>query len=136
RVGIESVKGFLAGGMYAWDKAGEAVRVIPQMPVDELRHQLEEGSQLQLLDVRRPNEYSGGHAPGFVNTPLPHLQEELDKFDRALPIAVMCQGGYRSSAGTSILAKHGFKQVFNIVGGYAAWNHLSAPDTPAAATKH
>jgi glyoxylase-like metal-dependent hydrolase (beta-lactamase superfamily II)/rhodanese-related sulfurtransferase len=126
RVGIESVKGFLGGGMYAWDKAGEAVRVIPQMPVDELMHQLEEGSQLQLLDVRRPTEYGGGHAPGFVSVPLPHLEEELGKFDRARPIAVMCQGGYRSSAGTSILAKHGFKNIYNVVGGFTAWTSLTS----------
>lgn len=126
RVGIESVKGFLGGGMYAWDKAGEAVRVIPQMPVDELRHQIDEGAQLQLLDVRRPNEYSSGHAPGFVSVPLPHLEEELSKFDRSKPLAVMCQGGYRSSAGTSILARHGFKHVYNVVGGFTAWNNLTS----------
>jgi hydroxyacylglutathione hydrolase len=132
RVGIESVKGFLGGGMYAWDKAGEGVRVIPQMPVDELRHQIEEGAQLQLLDVRRPNEYSGGHAPGFVSVPLPHLEEELGKFDPARPIAVMCQGGYRSSAGTSILAKHGFKNVYNVVGGFSAWTSLMSTSAASA----
>jgi len=134
RVGIESVKGFLGGGMYAWDKAGEGVRVIPQMPVDELRHQMEEGAQLQLLDVRRPNEYSAGHVPGFVSVPLPHLEEELHNFDRARPVAVMCQGGYRSSAGASILAKQGFQQVFNVVGGYTAWSNLSSTGTSAAAS--
>jgi hydroxyacylglutathione hydrolase len=134
RVGIESVKGFLGGGMYAWDKAGQAVRVIPQMPVDELRHQMEEGAQLQLLDVRRPNEYSGGHAPGFVSVPLPHLEEELGKFDRGKPVAVMCQGGYRSSAGTSILAKHGFKNVYNVVGGFTAWNSLTSGQAAGATT--
>jgi len=132
RVGIESVKGFLGGGMYAWDKAGEAVRVIPQMPVDELRHQLEEGAQLQLLDVRRPNEYSGGHAPGFVSVPLPQLEKELEKFDRARPIAVMCQGGYRSSAGTSILAKHGFEKIYNVVGGFTAWTSLTSGSAAGA----
>jgi glyoxylase-like metal-dependent hydrolase (beta-lactamase superfamily II)/rhodanese-related sulfurtransferase len=126
RVGIESVRGFLGGGMYAWDKAGERVQVIPQMPVDELRQQIDEGAELQLLDVRRPSEYSGGHAPGFANVPLPHLEERLAEFDLSKPIAVMCQGGYRSSAGTSILAKHGFQQIFNVVGGYTAWNNLSA----------
>ena len=126
RVGIESVQGFLGGGMYAWDKAGERVRVVPQMDVDELRHQIDEGAELQLLDVRRPTEYSGGHAPGFANVPLPHLEQRLAEFDRTKPIAVMCQGGYRSSAGTSILAKHGFQQIFNVVGGYTAWSNLSA----------
>jgi hydroxyacylglutathione hydrolase len=131
RVGIESVEGFLGGGMYAWDQAGEPVHVIAQMPVDELRHQIDEGAPLQLLDVRRPNEYSGGHALGFANVPLPHLEERLAEFDRAKPIAVMCQGGYRSSAGTSILAKHGFKRIYNVVGGYTAWNSLCAAG-PAA----
>jgi glyoxylase-like metal-dependent hydrolase (beta-lactamase superfamily II)/rhodanese-related sulfurtransferase len=130
RVGIESVKGFLSGGMYAWDKAGEAAEAIPQMPVDELRHQLDEGQPIQLLDVRRPNEYNGGHAPGFVNVPLSHLENELAKFDPARPIAVMCQGGYRSSAGTSILARHGFKNVYNVVGGFSAWSN-AAGTTPS-----
>jgi len=129
RVGIESVKGFLSGGMYGWDKAGEAVAAVAQMPVDELRHQMEEEPELQLLDVRRPSEYSGGHAPGFVNVPLPHLEEELAKFDSTRPIAVMCQGGYRSSAGTSILAKHGFKHVYNVVGGFTAWDKLASGST-------
>src|SRR5262249_44340765 len=132
RVGIESVKGFLGGGMYAWDKAGEAVAAVAQMPVDELRHQMDEKPGLQLLDVRRPSEYDGGHAPGFVNVPLPHLEKEVAKFDPARPIAVMCQGGYRSSAGTSILAKHGFKQVFNVVGGFAAWSNLASGPAASA----
>jgi hydroxyacylglutathione hydrolase len=126
RVGIESVRGFLGGGMYAWDKAGEAAEAIPQMPVDELRHQMEESAEMQLLDVRRPSEYSGGHAPGFVNVPLPHLQEEAGKFDPARPIAVMCQSGYRSSAAASILAKRGFNKVYNVVGGMTAWASTAA----------
>ena len=121
RVGIESVKGFLSGGMYGWDKAGEPVETIAQIPVDELRHQMDEGAGLQLIDVRKPNEYGGGHAPGFVNVPLPHLEEQLGQFERERPTAVMCQGGYRSSAGVSILAKHGFKKLYNVVGGMTAW---------------
>jgi rhodanese-related sulfurtransferase len=44
----------------------------------------------------------------------------------------MCQGGYRSSAGTSILAKHGFKKVYNVVGGMTARANLSST---AAANK-
>lgn len=121
RVGIESVKGFLSGGMYGWDKAGEPVETIAQIPVDELRHQMDEVAGLQLIDVRKTNEYRGGHAPGFVNVPLPHLEEQLGLFERERPTAVMCQGGYRSSAGVSILAKHGFKKLYNVVGGMTAW---------------
>ena len=131
RVGLESVKGFLSGGMYAWDKSGEAAETIPQIPVDELRHRLNEGANLQLLDVRRPNEYAGGHAPRFESVPLAHLEEELGSLDRTRPVAVMCQSGYRSSAAASILAKHGFNEVYNVVGGFAAWS--SAATSPASA---
>jgi len=121
RVGIETVTGYLAGGVYGWDKAGLPVDTIAQIPVDELRHRMKETASLQLIDVRRPNEFNSGHAPDFVNVPLPHLEEELGKFDREKPTAVMCQGGYRSSAGVSILVKHGFKKVYNVVGGMTAW---------------
>jgi rhodanese-related sulfurtransferase len=34
---------------------------------------------------------------------------------------VICQGGYRSSAATSILEGKGFKKLYNISGGTAAW---------------
>ena len=54
RVGVESVKGFLDGGMYAWDKAGLEIGQTPQMPVDEVEARLDENAQLQIIDVRRP----------------------------------------------------------------------------------
>jgi hydroxyacylglutathione hydrolase len=41
------------------------------------------------------------------------------------PTAVICQSGYRSSAASSILARLGFSQVYNVVGGMNAWNNLN-----------
>ena len=127
RVGIESVKGFLEGGVYAWDKAGFPLATVSQVPVDELRHRLDEQPQLQVLDVRRPGEYQTGHVPGAVNVPLSNLAERLSQnttspaLDSNRPLAVICQGGYRSSAATSILSRRGFKNLFNVVGGTGAW---------------
>lgn len=121
RVGIESVAGYLGGGMLAWDRAGFATEAIAQMPVDELLTRIAEGADLQLIDVRRPGEYNNGHAPGAVNLTLAHLDEEASKLDASRPTAVICQSGYRSSAATGILARRGFKEVFNVVGGTSAW---------------
>jgi hydroxyacylglutathione hydrolase len=125
RVGIEAVKGFLGGGMYAWDKAGERVSTVAQMPVDELRHQIEEIPNLQLIDVRRPTEFANGHIAKAISSPLSHLEEHVSDFNSNLLTAVICQSGFRSSAATSILVKHGFKYVFNIVGGMTAWDNAS-----------
>lgn len=133
RVGLEDVKGYLGDGMLAWDKAGFDVERIPQMPVDELKHLLDERADLQLIDVRRPGEYNHAYAPTAVNAQLAHLEKDLGKFDSARATAVICEGGYRSSAATSLMAKHGFKTLYNIVGGTTAWIN-SGYETEGAGT--
>jgi hydroxyacylglutathione hydrolase len=121
RVGIESVAGYLSRGMQAWDLAGLGTEAIAQMPVDELHSRLAEVGDLQLVDVRRPGEYNNGHAAGAINLTLAHLDKEASQLDATRPTAVICQSGYRSSAATGILARRGFKNVFNVVGGTSAW---------------
>jgi rhodanese-related sulfurtransferase len=121
RVGIENVKGYLNGGMYAWNEAGLETASIPQIPVDELKLWLDEKRAVQVIDVRQPGEYHSGHAPTAINAPLAHLYEMTSKFDPNRQTAVICAGGYRSSAAVSILARLGFKNLFNVVGGTSAW---------------
>jgi len=132
RVGIESVKGYLDGGIYAWDQAGLETASLPQMPVDELRSRINEKSDLQIVDVRRPSEYEGGHVPTAINAELAHLEEQASQLDPTRPTAVLCAGGYRSSAASSILAKRGFRNLFNIVGGTGAWTGAGYPVESAA----
>jgi glyoxylase-like metal-dependent hydrolase (beta-lactamase superfamily II) len=120
RVGIETVKGYVDGGIHAWNKAGLALSTVAQMPVDELSSRVNERADLQIVDVRTPGEYQAGHAPGAVNFPLSKLEAMADQLDRR-PTAVICQSGYRSSAACSLLARKGFKDLFNVVGGTAAW---------------
>jgi hydroxyacylglutathione hydrolase len=91
------------------------------LPVSELRQLISEDDQLQIIDVRRPGEYANGHAPRAINVTLSHLERRLSAVDRARPTAVICASGYRSSAASSILERHGFSQVFNVVGGTNGW---------------
>ena len=121
RVGIESVHGYLQGGMYAWDQAGYAVARIAQLPADELSAHLADGSIPQLIDVRRSAEYKGAHVPQAQLSELGQLAKHLSGFDKHLPTAVICQSGYRSSSAASLLQRAGFDQVFNVVGGMNAW---------------
>jgi hydroxyacylglutathione hydrolase len=127
RVGHESVTGFLAGGIYAWDRAGMPVMKIPQLPVDELKARLAEEPSLQLIDVRRPPEYRAGHAPSAVSVPLDDLTRLSGTLDPFRPTAAICASGYRSSAATSLLAKRGFPAVFNVIGGTNAWQAAGYP---------
>jgi rhodanese-related sulfurtransferase len=128
RVGHESVKGHLQGGIAPWHDAGFSVEIVPQITVDELNGLLECDSvnrdpQLQIVDVRRPPEYESGHVPHALPAPLLSLQQNVSnlRLDPTKRTAVICAGGYRSSAATSILQQHGFSNLLNVTGGTSAW---------------
>lgn len=123
RVGIESVQGYLAGGMLAWHEAGKPVSTVEQITVADLNELIESDTELQVVDVRRPAEYDGGHVPKATPAPLSVLRENVPamSLDPAKPTAVICAGGYRSSAATSILEQQGFTDLRNVVGGTSAW---------------
>jgi glyoxylase-like metal-dependent hydrolase (beta-lactamase superfamily II)/rhodanese-related sulfurtransferase len=127
RVGIESVKGYLAGGMDAWRHAGFDVSMIPQISVDDLSELLNKQKNLQVIDVRQPGEYRAGHVPSAVNAPLARVDERAPEFDPNRGTAVICAGGFRSSAATSILERLGFKNLLNVLGGTGAWINAGYP---------
>jgi hydroxyacylglutathione hydrolase len=120
RVGLESVAGSLAGGVAAWRASGRPLATIAQITVADLRSLLAR-DRLQVIDVRRAAEYAGGHVPGAVHAPLDRIAEGADRLDASRPTAVICAGGYRSSAATSVLARRGFQDMRNVLGGTGAW---------------
>jgi hydroxyacylglutathione hydrolase len=129
RVGIESVKGHLAGGIAAWRDAGLELATVQQVTVDELNDLLQKETQLQVIDVRRPPEYQSGHVPQALHAPLSNLEQTAGGLpvNPSKPTAVICAGGYRSSAATSILQQHGFTNLMNITGGTSAWISAGYP---------
>jgi glyoxylase-like metal-dependent hydrolase (beta-lactamase superfamily II)/rhodanese-related sulfurtransferase len=128
RVGQESVKGFLQGGIEAWQQASLETETIRQISVEELRELLAKEEKLQVIDVRRPAEYALGHVPRAVNLPLSqNIGEQSEQFDLNYPTAIICAGGYRSSAATSLLARRGFRSLLNVTGGTGAWLNSGYP---------
>jgi glyoxylase-like metal-dependent hydrolase (beta-lactamase superfamily II)/rhodanese-related sulfurtransferase len=133
RVGIENVKGYLDGGVEHWRRVGFPVHSIPQVSVNELKDKLESGAELQVVDVRRPAEYGNGHVPRALNAPLATLDRDASElpFAKDKPTAVICAGGYRSSAAASLLEKLGFTNLLNVSGGTGAWINAGYPvETP------
>ena len=127
RVGIENVKGYLAGGMDAWRRAGLGVSIIAQISVDDLSELLNSQTDLQVIDVRQPGEYRAGHVPSAVNAPLARVGERASEFEPNRRTAVICGGGFRSSAAASILERLGFKNLLNVLGGTGAWIKAGYP---------
>ena len=122
RVGIENVRGYLIGDVDDWAREGLSVSVLKQYSVNQLNDRIASGG-LPVIDVRRPAEYAGGHVPGAFSFTLSGIDKHVSElpYDKNSEIAVMCAGGYRSSAAASMLEKHGFTNLINITGGTNAW---------------
>jgi len=115
RVGHESVVGFILLKDFKGEK-----KTIKQVSVQEVNETIK-AEEVQFVDVRRFNEYQSGHAPKTINIPLHTLSKEWQKLNPERKTYVICQSGYRSSIGTSILENAGFKEVYNVIGGTTAW---------------
>jgi glyoxylase-like metal-dependent hydrolase (beta-lactamase superfamily II)/rhodanese-related sulfurtransferase len=122
RVGIENVKGYLDGGVQNWRAAGLPVETITQISVADLNERIAD-VDMQILDVRRPAEYVNGHVPRALNAPLASLDKSLGPLSlmKDKLTAVICAGGYRSSAAASLLQQQGFSNLLNVTGGTGAW---------------
>jgi phage shock protein E len=84
--------------------------------INEAQEAIQEGALL--IDVRQPDEYEEGHAPGAQNVPHDELINQLEKLgkDKNKSIVVYCRSGARSSYAKDILEQNGFTHVLNAGG--------------------
>ncbi|MBN2657123.1 MAG: FAD-dependent oxidoreductase [Spirochaetales bacterium] len=87
-----------------------------QVNVYDVRPLIEEGAAI--FDVREEHEYELSHLKGAVNIPLSQLRDRIDEFPKDKPIYLHCRSGQRSYNACLALQNRGFKQVYNISGGF------------------
>jgi rhodanese-related sulfurtransferase len=137
RVGIENVRGYLAGGIVAWQNAGLPVARTAQISPQELSERLRDGRMraLDVLDVRREGEWMAGHIPGVKCVPLDTFAHRLPLIDGSSPIAVHCKSGYRSIIACSLLERAGHHDLLNLAGGFDGWHNAGLPEVTEELTK-
>jgi len=136
RVGIEDLRGHLAGGVVAWQEAGLALLTTPQMSVQELHEKLGAGAkrngtniaEIKVLDVRREGERNAGHIAQAEWKALDAFSRGLPEIDARRTVAVHCKGGYRSMIACGLLERAGYRNVANVVGGFDAWHSAGLPE--------
>lgn len=101
-----------------------ALQAQKQLTTDEFDKQLAKSGNVQLLDVRTPEEYSEGHLAKAANVDYknPDFKEKIAKLDKGKPVYVYCLSGGRSAAAATALHESGFKEVYDMKGGYLKWN--------------
>lgn len=84
-----------------------------------------------ILDVREDAEFANGHIPEARHIPLGQLLSRAGELNawKDKPIVVNCQSGMRSATACALLRKQGFTKIFNLGGGFAAWQAAKLPTT-------
>jgi rhodanese-related sulfurtransferase len=80
-------------------------------------------TNIQLIDVRTPKEYEGGHIENatLIDYFSSTFKETLLTLDKEKPLYLYCKSGGRSGKASKILAELGFKEIYDLNGGYMAW---------------
>jgi len=116
KIGIDRVIGYFSLETFdAWRGQGRPLGVIRQVDVIPRPE-----DSVKIVDVRARSEWDAGHLPSALHIPLGYLVERLGDLPRDQPVIVYCQSGARSAIAASLLLAHGFSNVGNLSGGYAA----------------
>jgi len=128
RVGYDNTLGFLKGGIDAWKAAGKETDSVKSIPATQFAEEFKNGD-LQIMDVRKPSEFSAEHVEDAANHPLDYINEEMEKLEEDTTYHVHCAGGYRSMIAASILKSRGFHNLVDVAGGYKAISQTDIPTT-------
>jgi len=116
RVGFENVKGYLDGGVIAWENSGRKVEKVASISPSEAKQKIDEG--YEVLDVRNNTETQTEHVKDALNIPLKDLPTQWEQLDKSKTYLVHCAGGYRSMIAASILKSKGITNFFNVREGF------------------
>ena len=88
-----------------------------------------QGADIQLIDVRQPEEHDAGRIAGDRLIELSRLATEVDSLDQTRPIVFYCRSGSRSAMATEAFRGAGF-DAHNMVGGLLDWHAAGLPLDP------
>jgi rhodanese-related sulfurtransferase len=80
-------------------------------PKIDFRELVKNGAQI--IDVRTPSEFKGGHIKGAVNIPLQNISSQMNRIRKDRPVITCCASGMRSASAKSILKSNGYSDVHN-----------------------
>lgn len=79
-------------------------------------------SKVCIIDTRTPHEHSLGKIEGAINIPVDEMRNRLSEIPTDRPIYLYCAVGLRGYLSSNILRQNGFKEVYNLVGGYRLYS--------------
>jgi sulfur-carrier protein adenylyltransferase/sulfurtransferase len=102
-----------------------------EMTATELKQKLDQGEDIQIIDVREPSEYAFARIPDSIHIPLAQVVNRMSEIDPQKETVVHCKMGGRSARAILDLQQAGFTgNLFNLKGGITAWSNEVDPTVP------
>ena len=105
--------------------------MIEEISATELKRKLDAGEDIQLIDVRQPEEWAFAKIEGAKLIPLGEIMNRRDEIDESRETVIHCKAGMRSARAVQALQQAGYKgNIKNLKGGITAWSNDVDPKVP------
>ncbi len=95
---------------------------VTKVTIEEMQT-IMKSEDVQLIDVRTPEEYQEGYILNAQNIDYnsPTFEEDITKLDKSKPVLLYCKSGNRSGKSSKIFFEAGFKTIYDLEGGITEW---------------
>ena len=105
--------------------------MIEEISATDLKRRMDEGEDIQLIDVRQPDEWNFARINGAKLIPLGEILNRMNELDPNRETVIHCKMGGRSARAIAALQRAGFKgELKNLKGGITAWSNEVDPKVP------
>ncbi|MEO8101182.1 MAG: rhodanese-like domain-containing protein [Betaproteobacteria bacterium] len=118
----------VSGAMLVWPVIAKSMGGSREIGTLEATRLMNAGNAL-VLDIRDTGEFSGGRIPKSKNIPLAEIDKRLDEISKFKdkPVIITCRTNNRAGSAVRLLKQRGFADVYQLAGGFGAWQQASLP---------
>lgn len=115
---------------------GHAQSADTRFSAKDFASKIEKTSGAQVVDVRTPSEFRGGHIKDASNMDMrsAEFKSMAAALDKSKPVFVYCLSGGRSASAARYFREEGFKEVYEMPGGMMEWRNNDLPEVKLTIT--
>ena len=122
RIGYDDLRGFLNGGIAAWQAAGLPTSRTRLIDVNELHSWMQRDDAPLVVDVRSDTEWRAGHLPDAIHIETGRITEAAaTHVPRDRPVVLHCGSANRATVGLSLLERFGYRNLMVLDTGFGNW---------------